>query len=301
MPMSMIGNAMSMRHSPASPPVVVVPCLARHLAMSGVASRRRAAEWVKAGRVTVDGVVERDPGRRVPAEARVAVDGDPVGAGVRVSVMLNKPSGWTCTVADPHAIRTVIELVPMPGVRLYPAGRLDQDSEGLLILTSDGDFAQRLTHPRHGVRKTYEVTTRRPLSAEDRERLLAGVEDEGERLRAEAVLPVGECLIRLLLAEGRKREIRRMVRAVGNRVERLRRIAVGALPLGDLAEGKWREMTPAEMALSLRPGPPKGWFPPPRPAGKVVPEASSSSPSVGVRKPAAGIRQRGPGRPLTRR
>jgi 23S rRNA pseudouridine2605 synthase len=299
----MIGNAMPVRHSPVSPSVAVVPCLARHLAMSGVASRRRAAEWVKAGRVTVDGVVERDPGRRVAAGARVTVDGGAIGAGVRVSVMLNKPSGWTCTVADPHAIRTVIELVPMPGVRLYPAGRLDQDSEGLLILTSDGDFAQRLTHPRHGVRKTYEVTTRRPLSAEDRERLLAGVEDEGERLRAEAVLPVGECLVRLLLAEGRKREIRRMVRAVGNRVERLRRIAVGALPLGDLAEGKWREMTPAEMALSLRPGPPKGWFPPPRPAGKAVPAASPTAavPLGGVRKPSAGIRKRGPGRPLTRR
>jgi len=218
--------------------------------------------------------------------------------------MLNKPSGWTCTVADPHAVRTVIELVSMPGVRLYPAGRLDQDSEGLLILTSDGDYAQRLTHPRHGVRKTYEVTTRRPLSAEDRARLLAGVEDEGERLRAEAVLPVGECLVRLLLAEGRKREIRRMVRAVGNRVERLRRIAVGALPLGDLAEGKWREMTAGEMALSLRPGPPKGWFPPPRPAGRGAASPTVvASPAAGTRAPAAAIQPRKPGsgRRLTRR
>jgi len=245
--------------------------------MAGVASRRRAADWVKAGRVTVDGVAVTDPARRIAGGEQVALDGRPVALGKAVSVMLNKPPGWTCTVADPHAARTVLDLVPMPGVRLYPAGRLDQDSEGLLILTSDGDYAQRLTHPRHGVRKTYEVTTRRPLPAADRERLLAGVEDEGERLRAEAVLPVGECEIRMVLAEGRKREIRRMVRALGNRVERLRRIAVGALPLGDLPPGTWRELTPAEMALSLRHGPPKGWFPPPRPAGK--PEDAAARPA----------------------
>jgi 23S rRNA pseudouridine2605 synthase len=249
-------------------PEAAAPCLGRYLAMAGAASRRRSVELVKAGRVAVDGVLTTDPARRIGAGEVVALDGRPVSPAALVTVMLHKPPGWVCTVSDRHAERTVVELVSMPGVRLYPAGRLDQDSEGLLILTNDGDYALRLTHPRHGVRKTYEVRTLRPLTPDARNHLLEGVTDEGELLRAEAILPLDGNSSRFLLGEGRKREIRRMVRAVGNRVQRLQRMAVGELVLGDLPSGQWRLLTPAEMALSLRPGPPRGWFPPPRPTEK---------------------------------
>lgn len=247
----------------ASAPTASGPPLNRHLAMAGVASRRQAVALVRAGRVTVSGQVVTDPAHRVRPGEAVAVDGNPVAPAAPVAVMLHKPKGWTCTVRDPHAARVVTELVKLPGVRLYPAGRLDRDSEGLLVLTNDGDYAQRLTHPRHGVRKSYEVTTARPLAPAAVRQLLSGVEDEGERLRAVAITPLDDTCYRLLLGEGRKREIRRMVAAVGGRVTRLVRIAIGELPLGDLPAGQWRTLSPQEMALSLRPGPPSagGWSP----------------------------------------
>jgi 23S rRNA pseudouridine2605 synthase len=241
-------------HDPS--PTAGRPALNHFLAKAGVAARRAAAELVKAGRVTVSGRVETDPAYWVRPGAAVAVDGKPVAPAAPVAVMLHKPSGWTCTVRDRHAARVVTDLVELPGTRLYPAGRLDRDSEGLLILTNDGDYAARLTHPRHGVRKSYEVTVARPLGPDAVRRLLAGIEDAGERLRAEDVRPLGGARYRFLLGEGRKREIRRMVAAVGGRVARLVRVAVGELSLGDLPKGRWRILTPAEKELSLRPGPP---------------------------------------------
>jgi 23S rRNA pseudouridine2605 synthase len=257
--------------------------------MAGVASRRRSVELVKAGRAAVDGGVTTDPARRIAPGEVVTLDGRPVAPASLVAVMLHKPPGWVCTVSDRHAERTVVELVSMPGVRLYPAGRLDQDSEGLLILTNDGDYALRLTHPRYEVRKTYEVRTLRPLTADARNHLLEGVMDEGEPLRAEAILPLDGNSNRFLLGEGRKREIRRMVRAVGNRVVRLQRMAVGELVLGDLPSGQWRLLTPAEMALSLRRGPPRGWFPPPRPEAKprVPGQMNAPAPRTQPRTPVA--------------
>lgn len=243
---------MSNRKPPASAEMEKAPCLGRYLAMAGVASRRRAGELVKSGRVTVAGAVVEDPARRVAPGEAVAVDGVPVVLAALVAVMLHKPAGWVCTVRDRHAARTVLDLIDLPGVRLYPAGRLDADSEGLLILTNDGDYALRLTHPRHGVRKTYEVTTDREVSVAARQRMLEGIVDAGECLRAEAIQALSRTKYRMILSEGRKREIRRMARAVGVSVVRLRRVAIGKLVLGELPSGQWRILTKAEIALSLR-------------------------------------------------
>jgi len=232
------------------------PCLGHLLAQAGVASRRQAAELVKAGRVTVAGHVETNPARRVASGTPLTLDGQPVTLpAATVAVMLNKPPGYTCTVRDPHAAHPVVELVALPGVRLYPVGRLDVASEGLLILTNDGDYAQRLLHPRHGICKTYLVTLDRRLTAPEQQRLLAGIEDEGEQLRVAQILPGSATTsYRMVLTEGRKREIRRLVKAVGCRVLRLCRVAIGELQLGDLPSGKWRQLTPRDQELSLRPG-----------------------------------------------
>ena len=229
--------------------------LVKRLSDAGAASRRAAGDLVLAGRVTVNGVVVREPGRPTLPEDRVALDGRELAApGPRHYIMLNKPAGWTCSNADRHADRLAIDLIRLPEpARLFSAGRLDRESEGLLLFSDDGDFVQRLTHPGGGIRKRYFVATDKPLTPAARARLAAGIRDAGESLRALAIeaLPEGGYLF--TLGEGKKREIRRMAAAVGCRVTTLRRLSVGALELGNLPPGHWRELTPEERAAALRP------------------------------------------------
>jgi len=221
--------------------------LAKFLAHAGVASRRKAEEIVAKGVVTVGGEVVTDPARDVGEGDDVRVNGDPVGAEAREVWAVNKPAGVTSTAREPGRRTAVVELVDSRA-RLYPVGRLDADSTGLLLLTNDGELANRLTHPRYEVPKTYRARLRTRIAARDLERLRGGVElDDGPTGPAE-VRRLGEREIEIVLREGRNRQVRRMVEAVGNRVVALRRVAFGALTLGDIPEGQARRLSEREVA-----------------------------------------------------
>ena len=220
--------------------------LAKYLAHSGVASRRRAEELVAAGRVRVGGEVVRDPARDVEHESGVEVDGRPVSPEPREVWVLNKPAGVTSTAREPGRRRAVTDLIDSPR-RLYPVGRLDADSTGLILLTNDGELANRLTHPRYEVPRTYRARLRRPPSDGDLRRLRKGVElDDGPTAPAR-VRRISPRVIELTIREGRNRQVRRMVEAVGNEVVELRRTAFGPLRLGELREGEARRLRTAEL------------------------------------------------------
>lgn len=221
--------------------------LAKFLAHGGVASRRMAEKVIAAGRVTVGGEVVTDPARDVGEGDDVRVDGGPVGAEPREVWAVNKPAGVVSTAREPGERPAVVELVDSPA-RLYPVGRLDADSTGLLLLTNDGALANRLTHPRYGVAKTYRVRLRRAPSEGEIERLRRGVELEDGPTAPAEVRRAGEREIEIVIREGRNRQVRRMVEAVGNRVLGLRRVGFGPLRLGRLAEGAARRLGGEEIA-----------------------------------------------------
>ncbi|MBE3591094.1 MAG: rRNA pseudouridine synthase [Firmicutes bacterium] len=231
--------------------------LQKFLARAGVASRRRAERMIAAGRVRVNGAVVREMGVKVdPQRDRVEVDGRVIPAApppLRVA-MLHKPRGVISSARDPQRRRTVTQLVPSEE-RLYPVGRLDYDSEGLILLTNDGDLAFALTHPRHQVPKTYHVWVAGAVGEEALRRLASGLELDGRRTAPAVVRRrpdldrPGETALEIELREGRKRQIRRMCEAVGHRVRRLVRVAVGPLRLGDLPPGRFRWLSEAEIAV----------------------------------------------------
>jgi 23S rRNA pseudouridine2605 synthase len=226
--------------------------LAKYLAHAGVASRRAAEEIVRAGRVTVGGEVVTDPARDVDDGSGVAVDGRPLhGPEPRVVYALNKPRGVVSTAKDTHGRRTVVDLVPAKGgARLYPVGRLDADATGLLLLTNDGDLANRLTHPRHEVPRTYrvKVRSRGPVPERALRALREGVElDDGPTAPAR-VRQVEPGVLELTIHEGRKHQVKRMCEAVGHPVVSLTRVRFGPLELGDLRPGAARRLRPAEVA-----------------------------------------------------
>jgi 23S rRNA pseudouridine2605 synthase len=220
--------------------------LAKFLAHAGVASRRGAEEIVRAGRVTVAGEVVTDPARDV--EEGVAVDGRPVSEEALVVYAVNKPPGYVSTAEDTHGRAIVTDLVDDPR-RLYPVGRLDVDTTGLLLLTNDGALAHRLLHPRYEVPRTYRVwVAKPPVRGPTLKRLAQGMElDDGVTLPA-GVRRVRPDVLELTLREGRKRQVRRMCEAVGHPVRALERIAFGSLRLSGLAPGTARRLTPAELA-----------------------------------------------------
>jgi 23S rRNA pseudouridine2605 synthase len=221
--------------------------LAKFLAHGGVASRRKAEEIIAKGLVSVGGEVVTDPARDVNAGDDVRVNGEPVSAEATEVWAVNKPAGVVSTAREPGARPAVVELVDSPA-RLYPVGRLDADSTGLLLLTNDGELANRLTHPRYEVAKAYRTRLRDPLRDAELQRLRSGVElDDGPTAPAE-VSRRGPREIEIVLHEGRNRQVRRMLEAVGNRVVSLRRIRFGSLALGDLREGAARPLEPEEIA-----------------------------------------------------
>jgi 23S rRNA pseudouridine2605 synthase len=221
--------------------------LAKFLAHGGIASRRKAELIIAAGRVRVGGEVVRDPARDVGEGDDVRVDGSPVGVEPREVWAVNKPAGVVSTAREPGSRPAVVELVDSKA-RLYPVGRLDADSTGLLLLTNDGALANRLTHPRYEVRKAYRVQLRRPPAEADLRRLASGVHlDDGPTAPAE-VRSLGEREIEIVLREGRNRQVRRMAEAVGNEVVALRRVSLGSIALGDLPNGEARRLSPAEVA-----------------------------------------------------
>jgi 23S rRNA pseudouridine2605 synthase len=220
--------------------------LAKYLAHSGVASRRAAERLIAEGRVTVGGKVVRDPARDVDFASGVEVDGRPAAPEPREVWMVNKPAGVTSTAREPGRRRAVPELVSSQR-RLYPVGRLDADSTGLILVTNDGELANRLTHPRYEVPRTYRARLRRTPSERELRALRTGVRlDDGPTAPAR-VRRLSPRVVEITIREGRNRQVRRMAEAVGNEVTELERVAFGPLRLGDLPEGRARKLTGAEL------------------------------------------------------
>jgi 23S rRNA pseudouridine2605 synthase len=197
--------------------------------------------------VTVEGEVVTDPARDVDEGSQVEVDGRPVAPEPREVWVLNKPRGVVSTASEPGRRRSVTDLVDSAR-RLYPVGRLDADSTGLILLTNDGELANRLTHPRYGVPKTYRVGLARPPADRDLERLRRGVRlEDGDTAPAE-VERRGDREIEITIREGRKRQVKRMAEAVGNSIESLTRVRFGSLELGELGRGEARPLSEGEVA-----------------------------------------------------
>jgi 23S rRNA pseudouridine2605 synthase len=223
--------------------------LAKYLAHAGAASRRAAEELVRAGRVTVGGEIVRDPAHDVDERSGVVLDGEPVGAAEpRVVYAVHKPAGVVSTASDPQGRPTVVELVPSER-RLYPVGRLDADTSGLILLTNDGELANLLIHPRYEVEKTYRATVgNAPVGERALRSLREGVELEDGISAPARVRLVAPNTLELTIHEGRKRQVRRMCEAVGHPVALLERIHFGPLALGDLAPGEHRELSKDQIA-----------------------------------------------------
>lgn len=230
--------------------------LNRFLAQGGVASRRRSEAIIAAGRVTVNGRPVDDPARAVEAGDDVRVDDRPVRLpGRHRHAVLHKPTGVLTTLDDPQGRPTVADYLRGSGERLYPAGRLDRDTTGLVFLTDHGDLAYRITHPKHHLPKHYLALVEGWMADAALARLTEGVDlDDGPARALHARRVAGDLrssVIRLVLGEGRKRQVRRMCRVVGNPVRCLHRDAIGPLRLGDLAEGALRDLTPDEVTALL--------------------------------------------------
>ncbi len=223
--------------------------LAKYLASSGVASRRAAEEIVRAGRVTVAGVTVTDPAHDVAVDDEIVLDGHPVEhEQARIVYAVNKPAGVVSTARDPQGRPTIVELVPTD-VRLYPVGRLDIDTTGLILLTNDGELAHSLTHPRFEVAKTYRaVVSKAPVREAALQALRSGVELDDGRTAPADVRRVTVDTLELTIHEGRKRQVRRMCEHVGHPVKRLARVGFGPLQLGGLKLGAYRRLSPAEVA-----------------------------------------------------
>jgi len=229
--------------------------LAKHLAHAGVASRRAAEQLVFAGRVTVGGEVVRDPARDVGEEDRVEVDGRRAALERRhVVYAVHKPAGHVSTVSDPQGRPTVVSLVPSRE-RLYPVGRLDADTTGLILLTNDGDLAHRLTHPSFEVPRVYRVqVSRAPVREPALRALRDGVQLEDGRTAPAKVRRLAHDRLELTIHEGRKRQVRRMLEAIGHPVISLERVRFGPLWLGKLEEGQHRRLTATEVDKLRRAG-----------------------------------------------
>jgi 23S rRNA pseudouridine2605 synthase len=224
--------------------------LAKYIAHAGVASRRAAERLVFDGRVTVDGRTVTDPARDVDDANAITVDGERVATERTLVYAVNKPLGVISTADDPEGRRTVVDLVGSDR-RLYPVGRLDANSRGLMLVTNDGELANRLSHPRYGVPKTYRVRVRRgsPLSRDELDQLSRGVElEDGRTARAE-VRKTGQREFEIVIREGRNRQIRRMCEAIGRDVGELQRVKFGPLELGRLKEGTVRRLSSEEVEL----------------------------------------------------
>jgi pseudouridine synthase len=239
--------------------------LARFLAHAGVASRRHAEELIAAGRVQVNGVTIVRQGVRINAATdRITVDGRPVAAAIqRVYLLLHKPVGYVSTTHDPQGRPTVLDLLPeeLRRLRVYPVGRLDVDTSGLLLLTNDGDFALRLAHPRYAKEKHYEALVQGQPTREALEKLQKGVvivEDDGQRFqtspaRVQLLHTAGtDSWLALTISEGHKRQVRRMLATVGLPVRRLQRVAISSVNLHHLPAGKWRYLTSNEVSRLLQ-------------------------------------------------
>ena len=223
--------------------------LNRFLAAAGITSRRGGDELIAAGRVTVNGKACTDFHYQPASTDHVKVDGRLIQQRAPVYLAFNKPAGFVCTRRDRHATDTIFDLLPPKFSSLTYAGRLDAQSEGLLLLTNDGDFAQRLTHPRFRMEKEYEVTLDRIATTGLPQLLLRGLVLDGKRARATHVQQIAPAKLRVVLEQGINRQIRRMLEQFGYRAKRLARIRIGNHRLGDLPRGHWRQLTRHELNI----------------------------------------------------
>ena len=231
--------------------------LQKFLAEAGLTSRRGGEQLILDGRVEVNGEVVRVLGSKVElGRDRVAVDGQLVRPKRKQYIALNKPPGYVCTRRDPEKRLAIGNLLPAEWDHLFSVGRLDTESEGLIFLTNDGEFCLKMTHPRYGVRKTYRVTVKGRVDSGLLERVLTGVTEGGEHLQAEAARILStnntRSLLELVLAEGRNREVRRLLEALELQVERLQRTQIGPIKLGELPIGRWRTLTETEIESLLK-------------------------------------------------
>src|SRR5712691_6402343 len=222
--------------------------LNRYLAAAGVGSRRHCDELIAVGRVTINGKPCRNFSAQPGERDHVKIDGKLVHVERPLCIMLHKPAGFVSTKSDPHARDTIFDLLPAKFPRLFNVGRLDAQSEGLLLLTNDGALAQRLTHPRYKIDKEYEVTLDRPWDPALAPKLLHGIFLDGQRAQVAQLRSITPTKLRVILRQGINRQIRRMFEAAGFKVKRLIRIRIGNLRLGDLPSGHWRALSKRELA-----------------------------------------------------
>jgi 23S rRNA pseudouridine2605 synthase len=218
----------------------------QYIARSGVTSRRKAEELIKAGKVTLNGQLVTELATEVGENDVVGVEGKTVTPQAKKYYLLNKPNLYTTTKDDPYALHTIMELLP-DDPSLFPVGRLDRDTTGLIIITNDGDFGQRMIHPSKKIEKEYIVRTKLPITNDQLQMLEEGLELEDGTAKPKAVKQIGKNELSLVIEMGRKRVVRRMVAAVGNKVNALTRVRIGKLTL-DVPPGQYRELTEKEVA-----------------------------------------------------
>ncbi|MCL2840409.1 MAG: rRNA pseudouridine synthase [Defluviitaleaceae bacterium] len=235
--------------------------LQKLLANAGVASRRKAEALITAGRVTVNGIIRTELGTKASPNDEIAVDGKGIGGKPKQNlyVMLHKPEGVVTTVTDPFDRPTVMEflteILEEKHTRLFPVGRLDYDTSGLLLLTNDGDWTNILTHPRHKVSKTYIAIVQGTPSPQALDTFRNGVEIDGKptaHCAIEIISQGSQSKVRITIKEGRNRQVRKMCEAINHPVITLKRVAVGRLQLGDLPRGKWRYLTKGEVEQCIQ-------------------------------------------------
>ena len=235
--------------------------LQKWLAMAGISSRRKAEELILAGRVTINGHTVKELGAKGnPAKDKLMLDGKPVKiVQEKVYILLNKPEGYVATVTDTHGRKTVMDLIDIE-MRLYQVGRLDADTSGLLLLTNDGEFSQKITHPSNQIKKTYEAVVRGVPTVQALRKIRDGIVIEGKKTAPAQVKMLERIFVKgakgathqnakilITIHEGRNRQVRNMCEAIGHRIISLNRISVGGLTLGKLEKGKWRKLSPKEV------------------------------------------------------
>ena len=238
--------------------------LNRYLSQCGVASRRGAEEIILGGRVSINGHVVTELATQVQPEDKVVVDGSPVRTEMPMVIALHKPKGYLCSRGDTHERMTIYDLLPGKFQNLHHVGRLDKESEGLILLTNRGDLSHRIIHPSQGAEKEYEVVVDQPMTAETMAKLVKGMLTEEGYARAERAWLDTAYRANLVLKQGLKRQIRLMFYHLGYEVERLTRTRIGWLKLHGLPKGGWKELTPTEVERFFKEEPSKGREPPPR-------------------------------------
>lgn len=260
--------------------------LNRYLSQCGIASRRGAEQFILDGRVAINGSTVRELATQVGDDDTVTVDSRPIRTAKGIVIALHKPKGYICTRGDTHDRATIYDLLPAKFQQLHHVGRLDKESEGLLLLTNRGDVSQRLLHPSEGVEKEYEVTIDQPVEAAVLARLTKGMMTEEGFARAERAWAEGSHRLHIILKQGLKRQIRLMLYQLGCEVERLVRIRIGWLKLKGMPKGGWQELTDAEVQRFFAAGPQ-------RPAKPIVRRPKRSSPGSARSQPPGAGRNRG--------